>query len=1427
MNVQHSALLTRTFAFSLLAIAGMRSSAIAPERPAGSGVPVSRPRAEACVPASSITEIAYNNVRTIIENGGNMWTRRGGTSRPGYEIPKTTDFTGPCSIYAGGLWMGGISSDNQLKLAAVLFRANGNDFWPGPLSADNSPDPATTTPQICDAYDRFWITQRAQAEAHIQFVGCSTDPDCVLEEIFPDGYSVPEAFQSWPAEGQIDAGQDLYLAPFYDADGDGTYDPSAGDYPDYGFEQTVEDCKTRRREDPVNLFGDFNIFWIINDKGDAHTESGGSDPIGLEVRCQAFAFSSNNEINNMTFYNYTVINQGTQTLTQTYFGHFIDPDLGCSNDDFVGCDVQRGFGFAYNWDENDESGCSGVPGYGAQPPAVGVDFFEGPYQDADGVDNPGPQNNVDVFDCVQAQLQNGIPYKGIGIGYGDDVPDNERFGMRAFLYWNREGANATNDPSAQGHFYNYLRGRWKDNTPMTHGGSGYAPGNIAAVSTRYMFPWTSDPVGWGTNCAPQGDWREEVQQSPDRRFVQSAGPFVLEPGAFNNITLGVAYARASAGGAIASVASLRTADDKAQALFDNCFKILDGPDAPDLEIIELDRELVIYMTNPEGSNNNPLRPLDLPPLSYEELDPIIPEFRTTETISYEIEQVYYYDNSNVVIDSLDKILPLDSGFVNYDTTTTTVFYDQKYHFQGYKLFQVKDESVSVTDLDNVELARLVYQGDIRDGVKQIVNYPYNEVIGLPVPVEMVNGADQGVASSVKVIEDKFATGDTRLVNFKSYYYIAIAYGHNNYEPYDPIERSGQAFSYVAGRKAAVGAIRRYVGIPHPVAPAFGGTILNASYGDELPITRLEGQGNGGLSLALTVGSENAIMSGAPWRKEEITYERGRGPVRVKVIDPLKLPEGEFEIRFQDSTTIGDLVDAYWQIVNLSTLDTIDAERAIDLSYEQVIPEWGISVQIDPVAVGVSPTFYQAPASEGSIVFADPSRAWLTGVPDGEGESVLNWIRAGTYVATDDTPEQIYNDRLESDDDFLDPDQTYESILGGTWAPWNFAGQAPFQPGTTLETTTADSIRPHQSMEGGNNGLLIESAKLRENPSVQIVITSDKSKWSRSPVFEMESNPGLAQGGAKRMGIRISASIDKDGRKSGTPGCNESEATFINASGMGWFPGYAIDLETGERLNIGYGESSFWGGEIGKDMIWNPNGQFFTNTGSPFFGGGHWIYVFKNDRRISGNNTYVPMYDDGRFIREQLAGDTPSRRRILRGISWVGSAMLVPGQQLLATDVRIILNVQQPYKKYVDYVGMEGAPIDVSRNAGLPLYRFKTTGLAVENNVLATAQDALEMINVVPNPYYGFSGYETSRLDNRVKFTNLPQTCTISIYNVSGTLVRKFRKDNELTYLDWDLKNTTNIPISGGVYICHVDVPGVGEKVIKWFGVLRPLDLQNF
>ena len=59
------------------------------------------------------------------------------------------------------------------------------------------------------------------------------------------------------------------------------------------------------------------------------------------------------------------------------------------------------------------------------------------------------------------------------------------------------------------------------------------------------------------------------------------------------------------------------------------------------------------------------------------------------------------------------------------------------------------------------------------------------------------------------------------------------------------------------------------------------------------------------------------------------------------------------------------------------------------------------------------------------------------------------------------------------------------------------------------------------------------------------------------------------------------------------------------------------------------------------------------------------------------------------------------------------------------------------------------------------YRFSTSDIIAEKGDHKTAVNALEMINVVPNPYYAYSSYEKSQLDNRIKITNTSITCHIS------------------------------------------------------------------
>ena len=134
---------------------------------------------------------------------------------------------------------------------------------------------------------------------------------------------------------------------------------------------------------------------------------------------------------------------------------------------------------------------------------------------------------------------------------------------------------------------------------------------------------------------------------------------------------------------------------------------------------------------------------------------------------------------------------------------------------------------------------------------------------------------------------------------------------------------------------------------------------------------------------------------------------------------------------------------------------------------------------------------------------------------------------------------------------------------------------------------------------------------------------------------------------------------------------------------------------------------------------------------------------------------------------------------------------------------------------------------VPQNKNYPMYTFNTADIETHKNNDDLAKNALDLINIVPNPYYAYSAYEKKALDNVVKITNLPEKCTVSIYTLSGTLIRKYNKDDVKTSLDWDLKNQARIPIASGMYIIYINVPDIGEKTLKWFGVLRPIDLDSY
>ncbi|MFA8298546.1 MAG: T9SS type A sorting domain-containing protein [Hyphomicrobiales bacterium] len=1395
-----------------------------------------------CKSASAFEWLDINNVKARINTGGDMWLVPGGNSALGaqYFIPKNGTAT---SMYAGSLWIGGLDINNQIKLAAHRFRSEGTDFYTGPLTVDNT---ASIEEETCLEYDRFFKMTRPMVE---EFLG--NFKDGVYTPV--DGYSIPQEIEEWPAHGDIDKKQAKFLAPFKDVNDDNEYNPKDGDYPYYDF--NAELCKRdipTMESDPDNydegeiglieggklsdqvIKGDQTLWWVFNDKGNAHTETN-SQPIGLEIRAQAFAFNTSDEINNMTFYSYEIINRSTYELTNTFFSPWVDTDLGHSHDDYVGCDVMRGLGYCYNGDQEDGSGEPAA--YGFLPPAIGVDFFQGPYLDPDGADNPKYEDDGTLI-CSEAIN---------GVNFGDDIIDNERYGMRRFVYHNITGTGneSMQDPVIAADYYNYLRGIWKDNSRMSYGGNGHrSDEKSTGPDCDFMFPGDTDPCDWGTKGSPPSGeygngllWTEKTigNEPGDRRFMQSAGPFTLKPGAVNYITVGIPWARATSGDNWSSVELLRKVDDKCQALFEDCFRVPEGPDAPSLSFSEYDNKLICYISNEKNSNN--------------------------------YKESYDYRPKTL-------ILPEDINTIDFYKDTT-------YTFEGYIIYQLLNDKVGPDELDNPDKARIVAQFDKKNRFTTLTNMESDDVSGMEVPVTKVKGENRGIQHSFVIDEDLFGTTNDVLVNHKTYYYMAIAYAVNQYLPYkntDPNSAyvNGQKLPYIDSRKN----IKLYTAIPHKTV---NGAKLNSEYGSGFEVKRLQGRGNGGLELELTDESVEKLLAKAPagsideYGNESYpvlynpVYKQGKGPLNIKVIDPLKLKNGKYILRMNNprkavKRDVSELQGATNDTILFDTYDwTLEingkkysSDVPISESNEQIFASAGISVSLSQTfnpGVHKAGYFIQTTASgpvrntiyeelsdnngliESYVKYADSTKKWLSGVNDVDfvGND-LNWIRAGNYHS----PAINLADTKIGRTFFADKSGVFGKIADGIVAPVGvLASNSQNKPLGLIKNYVSKS-----SIE-----------ILNKIPSVDIVLTNDKSKWTRSVVLEMCQDPLLSQDGGDKYYPRKSPSVDKDGNFADidAPANNDPNSpNYISSTGMGWFPGYAIDLETGARLNIIFGEDSFLSDQNGDDMIFNPTERDLRKpspldpniieqgSGAVLAGGKHAFYVMGIDTSYNdGERFEFGAYDACKNMMSKLRWlesiPSPNTRKKFEYNVWkpavyAGYLMGVRNQEWLNNDVKIAIRVTKPYEKYMmaGYPNtLSGLPEKHKINDNNPAYEIITKNVAPEFNSSAKHQSDLDLINVVPNPYYAYSSYERNALDNRVKITNLPDECEVTIYNVNGTKIRQYRKDTDnVSSIDWDLKNFAGVPIAGGIYLIHVK-SNQGERVIKWFGTLRQIDLNKF
>lgn len=323
-------------------------------------------------------------------------------------------------------------------------------------------------------------------------------------------------------------------ADYVDVDGDGEYDPNV-DKPDF--------------------LGDKIIWCSYNDGTPASDRDRlNTAPMGIELHQHVWAFKRGDALGNVIFIRYRIINRNPEMrdINDFIFTAWVDPDLGEFSDDLIGCDIPTSMGYIYN-DGNDAQ-------YGGNPPAFGIDFFQGPI-----VESPGDT----------AVLARG-PLLGRKL-----VPGFRNLPLTSFMYYIQSDPTLGDPNTAQ-------EARWYqegglDRTGLPVNPANWGSGGVAGQVDSSFF-YSGDPVT-GTG------WLDDTPS--DKRFMVNTGPFEL---AYNDTQdVVVAYVVSRGGTALESMTVLRQEDELAQASYDNNFRAAPPIPLPLVRVKELDEKIELYI----------------------------------------------------------------------------------------------------------------------------------------------------------------------------------------------------------------------------------------------------------------------------------------------------------------------------------------------------------------------------------------------------------------------------------------------------------------------------------------------------------------------------------------------------------------------------------------------------------------------------------------------------------------------------------------------------------------------------------------------------------------------------------------------------------------------------------------------------------------
>jgi len=260
---------------------------------------------------------------------------------------------------------------------------------------------------------------------------------------------------------------------FIDLNGDGIYDPYV---------------------DRPALSGD-RTAWIVYNDGtpmSIRMLSLQTPPMGLEILQTAWAYEQGEDLKDVIFFRFQLINVSPDNIDDFIFSVWLDPDIGESTDDLVGCDTTIEFGYIYN------NGTD--PTYQANPPAFGVKLLQGML-----INSPGDTAYV---------------FRGPGAGM-DTILDKKVLPWTSFVFYNNDPAGTTQFPSPGNNAQ--LARLYQEGGSDGQGNIIYPPnygaGGLPTDPPEFIF--CGDPVS-GTG------WIDNDER--DRRFLVNCGPLQFAAG---------------------------------------------------------------------------------------------------------------------------------------------------------------------------------------------------------------------------------------------------------------------------------------------------------------------------------------------------------------------------------------------------------------------------------------------------------------------------------------------------------------------------------------------------------------------------------------------------------------------------------------------------------------------------------------------------------------------------------------------------------------------------------------------------------------------------------------------------------------------------------------------------------------------------------